>query len=231
MSQVAKEEGAPLSFQHQGRAVFGGIAATSGAAMAAAETAEAKVHKEEKGIVPQKKGDRKHSSLAQLSYNDQSKNRDKNIFMEYVESLSEDERNMFQDEFNMYDKDNDGYITIKELGTVLRSLGEDPSDDELEKMVEEIDANDNNRIEFKEFLIMMAKKMYIIDSEDELIDAFKVFDSDGNGYITKGELQGVFTSLGGTILSVEELDELLTKADADGDGKMNYEEFVKIMRA
>lgn len=186
---------------------------------------------EAKGKVPEKKGDRKHSSLAQQSYNDQTKNKDKNIFMEYVESLSDDERSMFQDEFNMYDKDNDGYITVKELGTVLRSLGEDPTEEELKKMVEEIDANKTKKIEFNEFLIMMAKKMYIIDSEDELIDAFRVFDADENGYITAQELKGVFDSLGGSILTPEELDELLAKADSDGDGKLNYEEFVKVIRS
>ena len=50
--------------------------------------------------------------------------------------------------------------------------------------------NDDQRISKTEFTIMMAKKMYIIDSEDDLIDAFRVFDTDENGYITADELKG-----------------------------------------
>lgn len=68
------------------------------------------------------------------------------------------------------------------------------------------------------------------DSEEELREAFKVFDKDGNGFISAAELRHVMTNLGEK-LTDEEVDEMIREADADGDGQVNYEEFVKMMLA
>ena len=68
------------------------------------------------------------------------------------------------------------------------------------------------------------------DTEEELIEAFKVFDRDGNGFISAAELRHVMTNLGEK-LTDEEVDEMLREADIDGDGQINYEEFVKVMMA
>ncbi|RUS30664.1 hypothetical protein BC938DRAFT_479108 [Jimgerdemannia flammicorona] len=62
----------------------------------------------------------------------------------------------------------------------------------------------------------------------EFKEAFKVFDKDGNGFISAAELHYIMTSLGKT-LSDEEVDEMICKADVDGDGQINYKEFVKMM--
>jgi calmodulin len=66
------------------------------------------------------------------------------------------------------------------------------------------------------------------DSQEEIQEAFKVFDKDGNGYISAAELRHVMTSLGEK-LTEEEVDEMIREADVDGDGQINYEEFVKMM--
>ncbi|SAL94865.1 hypothetical protein [Absidia glauca] len=78
---------------------------------------------------------------------------------------------------------------------------------------------------------MLARKMKDTDSQEEIQEAFKVFDKDGNGYISAAELRHVMTSLGtlGEKLSEEEVDEMIREADVDGDGQINYEEFVKMM--
>merc|ERR1711884_448484 len=65
---------------------------------------------------------------------------------------------------------------------------------------------------------------------EELIEAFKVFDRDGNGFISAAELRHVMTNLGEK-LTDEEVDEMIREADVDGDGQINYEEFVKMMMA
>jgi calmodulin len=92
--------------------------------------------------------------------------------------------------------DGDGTITTIELGTVMRSLGQNPTEAELQDMINEVDADGNGTIDFPEFLTMMARKMRDTDSEEEIKEAFKVFDKDGNGYISAAELRHVMTSLG-----------------------------------
>jgi calmodulin len=159
-----------------------------------------------------------------------------------------------------------GTITTKELGTVMRSLGQNPTEAELMDMIQEvcnvqlgtvqekfihhfrpsffsshtvissllahlplqIDADGSGTIDFPEFLTMMARKMKDTDSEEEILEAFKVFDKDGNGFISAAELRHIMTNLGEK-LTDEEVDEMIREADIDGDGQINYEEFVKMM--
>ena len=130
--------------------------------------------------------------------------------------------------FSLFDKDGDGTITTKELGTVMRSLGQNPTEAELMDMINEVDADGNGTIDFPEFLTMMARKMKDTDSEEEILEAFKVFDKDGNGFISAAELRHIMTNLGEK-LTDEEVDEMIREADVDGDGQINYEEFVKMM--
>jgi Ca2+-binding EF-hand superfamily protein len=78
----------------------------------------------------------------------------------------------------------------------MRSLGQNPSEAELQDMINEVDADGNGTIDFPEFLTMMARKMKDSDSEEEVREAFKVFDKDGNGFISAAELRHVMTNLG-----------------------------------
>ena len=66
------------------------------------------------------------------------------------------------------------------------------------------------------------------DSEEELIEAFKIFDRDGNGLISADELLHVMISLGENT-NMEEIEDLIKEADLDGDGFINYEEFVRLI--
>ncbi|MEW8548700.1 MAG: EF-hand domain-containing protein [Candidatus Thiodiazotropha sp.] len=81
----------------------------------------------------------------------------------------------------------------------------------------------NGTIDFPEFLTMMSRKSTGgIDDEDELRQAFRTFDRDGNGLITSAELRHVMTNLGEK-LTDEECDEMIKEADLDGDGMVNYD--------
>nr|CAD7258070.1 unnamed protein product [Timema shepardi] len=122
--------------------------------------------------------------------------------------LTEDQVAEFKEAFMLFDKDEDGTITMAELGVVMRSLGQRPS-------------------EFNEFLQMMSKKMKGADGEDELREAFRVFDKNNDGMISSMELRHVMTNLGEK-LSDEEVDDMIREADLDGDGMVNYEGIGKV---
>ncbi|RCV45074.1 hypothetical protein SETIT_9G423800v2 [Setaria italica] len=147
-----------------------------------------------------------------------------------ADQLTDDQIAEFKEAFSLFDKDGDGCITTKELGTVMRSLGQNPTEAELQDMINEVDADGNGTIDFPEFLNLMARKMKDTDSEEELKEAFRVFDKDQNGFISAAELRHVMTNLGEK-LTDEEVDEMIREADVDGDGQINYEEFVKVMMA
>jgi hypothetical protein len=66
----------------------------------------------------------------------------------------------------------------------------------------------------------MARKMKDTDSEEEIREAFKVFDRDNNGFISAAELRHVMTSIGEK-LSDDEVDEMIREADQDGDGRID----------
>ena len=142
--------------------------------------------------------------------------------------LTEEKIQEFKEAFEIFDKDKDGYITIKELGEIMKQLGQVPSETELQDMINEVDVDGNGNIDFKEFLGLMARKMRDTDTEEELIEAFKVFDRDGNGLISTNELKHVMLSLGEKITD-EEVEEMVKEADIDGDGFINYEEFVRMI--
>uniref|UniRef100_A0A7I4ASK6 EF-hand domain-containing protein n=1 Tax=Physcomitrium patens TaxID=3218 RepID=A0A7I4ASK6_PHYPA len=105
-----------------------------------------------------------------------------------AEHLTEEQIAEFKEAFSLFDKDGDGSITTKELGTVMRSLGQNPTEAELQDMINEVDADGNGTIDFPEFLNLMARKMKDTDSEEELKEAFKVFDKDQNGFISAAEV-------------------------------------------
>ncbi|KAK3097154.1 hypothetical protein FSP39_006899 [Pinctada imbricata] len=128
----------------------------------------------------------------------------------------------FKEAFSLFDKEGDGTITTKELGTVMRSLGQNPSETELQSMINEVDADGNGTIDFPEFLSMMNSKMKDTDAEGEVKEAFSVFDKDGSGFISASELKHVMTNLGEK-LTDEEVEEMMREADVDKDGRVNYE--------
>ena len=139
-----------------------------------------------------------------------------------ADQLTEEQIAEFKEAFSLFDKDGDGTITTKELGTVMRSLGQNPTQAELQNMINEVDADGSGSIDFSEFLAMMAQKTKEANSEDEMKEAFRVFDKDGNGFISAAELRQVMISLDEK-LTDQEIDEMIKEADTDGDGQVNYD--------
>uniref|UniRef100_A0A8C9KMY7 EF-hand calcium-binding domain-containing protein 11 n=1 Tax=Panthera tigris altaica TaxID=74533 RepID=A0A8C9KMY7_PANTA len=139
--------------------------------------------------------------------------------------LTEEQVAELKEAFSLFDKDGGGAVRTRKFGTVVRSLGQNPTEDELQDMINKVDADNDGTIEFPEFLTMTARKMKESDSKEEIQKAFRVFDKDINGHISAAELCHVMTNLGEK-LTDEEVGEMIREADIDGDGQVNYEEFV-----
>jgi len=166
-----------------------------------------------------------HKDVLKLGDYEWKWDRLKRIAMVDHAQLTEEQIAEYKEAFSLFDKDGDGTITTKELGTVMRSLGQNPTEAELQDMIE-VEADGNDTIEFPEFLTMMARKD--TDSEEEIREAFRVFDKGCKAFITAADLRHVMTNLGEK-LTDEEVDEMIREADIDGDGQVNYEEFVTMM--
>jgi len=142
--------------------------------------------------------------------------------------LTEEQVAEFKEAFRLFDKDHDGRITEAELGVVMRSLGQKPTETDLRGMVKEVDQDGNGSIEFDEFLLMMARKLKAADGEEEMYHAFKVFDKNDDGFITFDELKRVMCSIGER-LTDEEIEDMIKEADLNGDKKIDYKEFISII--
>ena len=91
----------------------------------------------------------------------------------------------------LFPQDGSGTISTKELLAVMRSMGQNPTEDELLALVMEVDVNGDGTIDFDEFLGMMKQKANESDEDTDLKEAFQIFDRDRNGYIDRNELKKV----------------------------------------
>lgn len=90
--------------------------------------------------------------------------------------------------------DGDGKITTEELRRIMISLGQDPTEDELQRTIEEVDVDRNGTVDIDEFLTIMAAKKQFSDAE--ILKAFKALDANGDGTVSAAELKKIMTQLG-----------------------------------
>jgi len=99
--------------------------------------------------------------------------------------------------FSLFDSDGDGLISTKEIGKVMRALGQNLTEDDLSKLIKRVEAKGGSQVDFPRFLSLMEeKKKETKDSEEDIRKAFEVFDADKTGKISVGEFRHVITNLG-----------------------------------
>mmetsp|Transcript_42448 Transcript_42448/g.51462 ORF Transcript_42448/g.51462 Transcript_42448/m.51462 type:complete len:166 (+) Transcript_42448:617-1114(+) len=106
-----------------------------------------------------------------------------------AEQLTESQVAEFKECFSLFDKDGSGTVDTSELGIVLKSIGQQLTDEELLAMVREVDADGSGEVDFPEFCALMARQMQNMHEDSELLDMFELFDEGGTGYVSKSSLR------------------------------------------
>ncbi|KAL5254893.1 hypothetical protein ACHWQZ_G014364 [Mnemiopsis leidyi] len=176
-----------------------------------------------------------------------------------AEYFSEKQLSQFRELFESFDKNGDGDISADELKCVLKSLGEKVKTRYCKNMIKMYDKNRTKRMEFKEFLDMMANVFQYHLSHPEvardpasaelqskskqgqsntnaadvatnrrLEELFDSLDVDESGFIDAEEIIKLTEKLGEK-MSLEEVKELISQVDKDGDGRVNKDEFKRLM--
>ncbi|XP_028967956.1 caltractin-like [Galendromus occidentalis] len=124
----------------------------------------------------------------------------------------------------------DGCILSKNLKFAMRALGFEPRKEEVRKILSDLGKNDmqQDKVSFDEFVSIMSARVGD-DPTDETLKAFKLFDDDNTGKISLENLKRVAQELEADI-SVDELQQMIEEADKDGDGEVNQQEFMRIMK-
>lgn len=129
--------------------------------------------------------------------------------------------------FNNMDTDGSGSITYEELKTGLTKLGSRLAEAEIQQLMEAADVDKNGTIDYIEFVTATMHR-HKLDREENVYKAFQFFDKDNSGFITRDELKHSMTQYG--MGDEATIDEILDDVDTDKDGKINYEEFVMMMK-
>ena len=142
--------------------------------------------------------------------------------------LTEDEIEEIKEAFDLFDTDGSGSIDPKELRAAMQSLGFEAKNQTIYQMITDLDKNKSGNIDFEEFLDMMTARMSDKDTREDVNKVFRLFDDDTSGSITIRNLRRVARELGETMTD-EELQEMVERADSNGDGAVSMDDFYNIM--
>ncbi|KAH7516617.1 probable calcium-binding protein CML16 [Ziziphus jujuba] len=144
--------------------------------------------------------------------------------------LQSEQLKQLKDIFMRFDMDSDGSLTHLELAALLRSLGIKPKGDQIHVLLANMDANGNGFVEFQELVDAIIPDMneQVFVNQEQLMEVFRSFDRDGNGYITAAELAGSMSKMGHP-LTYRELSDMMQEADTNGDGVISFNEFATIL--
>ncbi|XP_073485265.1 dynein regulatory complex protein 8 [Aquarana catesbeiana] len=152
---------------------------------------------------------------------------------EAAEALVTDLQKKITESFEVFDHENNKTVDVREIGTIIRSLGCCPTEGELHDMLAEVEEEEpTGFIRFEKFLPMMTKvlleRRYRPIAEDVLQRAFEVLDEKKKGFLTKEELIKYMTEEGEPFTQ-EEMEEMISAAVDPDKNIVPYKDYVSMM--
>ncbi|XP_013777290.1 troponin C-like [Limulus polyphemus] len=148
-----------------------------------------------------------------------------------AEDLTKEQVQMLRKAFDMFDREKNGIINTNMVSTILRTLGQTFEEKDLKDLISEIDQDGSGELEFEEFMALAARFLVEEDAEamqEELREAFRLYDKQGQGYINVSDLRDILRALDDK-LTEDELDEMIAEIDTDGSGTVDFDEFMEMM--
>ena len=131
--------------------------------------------------------------------------------------------------FYLFDADKDGMLKPKDFLKVLsKNQIRLPESSEKKILSKNNDNEDETDVSMKDFISLVNTRMKNVESEEELVEMFKIFDKKGTGKVSSGDIRSVLDDIDEP-LSQQELEELMLNWDKDKDGFLDFSEFKEMM--
>ncbi|XP_058097143.1 caltractin-like isoform X2 [Magnolia sinica] len=143
--------------------------------------------------------------------------------------LTQQKKQEIKEAFELFDTDGSGTIDAKELNVAMRALGFEMTEEQIEQMIKDVDKDGSGAIDFDEFVHMMTAKIGERDTKEELTKAFRIIDHDNNGRISAADIEHIAKELGESF-TPNEIKEMIEEADRNGDGEVDADEFLRMMK-
>ncbi|CAF0768172.1 unnamed protein product [Brachionus calyciflorus] len=145
-----------------------------------------------------------------------------------LDSLTSSQLRELRRAFEELDSNNSKYLSRRELKQAFANLDIRASEDEIDIVLNQMDTNQDGKIDFNEYARVMARNYYKKHSKEDLIYAFKKYDINNSGNISVEELRTVLSKMC-RFVSREEAEDLVRKVDRNKDGQINFEEFADLL--
>lgn len=163
-----------------------------------------------------------------VDFRSKSKLRDAILTFMVTQMTTQKDLEELKKTFSTLDKDGNGVLNKNELIEGYKRAFPDraEAEQEVQGILSQIDGNNSGQVDFTEF-IMAAMNYEKLLSKDRIEQAFKLFDYDGDGFITRSELANV---MGGLELEDDQWKKIIEEVDINKDGKISHQEFLNLLK-
>ena len=144
--------------------------------------------------------------------------------------LSDDTKEEYTEVFNLFDKEEKGKIDAKEIASIVRALGLNPSEAQVAELIKKADPSGSGSIGVDAVFNVMEGHGIENDSEEVILESFKIFDNKGKGKIAATELTAICRNMGEPFTD-EEAEQMMAMMDIDDSGDVDYADWLKTMLA